>query len=102
MKKFFCVFLLIFYVCLSSIATPGSMNAWAEEEETGYNLPQGVHIDLDDDFYKELSNSQEGVKVHTTDSSRLYLQMILKNQKEIMRMLNLLLEQKTGKKLTDS
>jgi len=62
--------------------------------DESYNIPEGVHIDLDKDFYRALGNSQKGSKFYTTDPSRIYLQMILKNQEEIMKKLDLLLDRK--------
>ncbi|MBN2397341.1 MAG: hypothetical protein JXI32_03095 [Deltaproteobacteria bacterium] len=66
----------------------------AEEESSPYNVPKGVYLDMDKDFYKALSNTQGGAKIHTTDASLVYLRMILKNQEEIMKKLDLLLDKK--------
>ncbi len=94
MKRHNRISILLLAGCFLGIIMCGSMNVYAEESSS-YNLPKGVHIDLNKDFYDALTNSnQTGAKVHTTDPSRLYFKLILKNQEEIIRMLHELLEQK--------
>jgi len=92
MKRHSRVSILLFAVCFLGAVVCGPVNVRADESST-YNLPKGVHIDLDKEFYDALKNSnQTGANVHTTDPSRVYLQLILKNQEEIIRKLNLILE----------
>lgn len=69
-------------------------SASAGEKSSPYNVPKGVYIDLDTDSLKTLSSNQGGSRIHTSETSQAYLQMILKNQEEIIRLLHELLEQK--------
>lgn len=91
MKRLNRVSILLIAACFLGVIMCGPAGVCADES---YNIPEGVHIDLDKDFYKALGNSQKGSKFYTTDPSRIYLQMILKNQEEIMKKLDLLLDRK--------
>jgi len=93
MKRHSRVSILLLAACFLGVIVCGPMTVCAEEESSPYNIPQGVYLDMNKDFYKALSN-QGGTKVLTTDPSRVYLQMVLKNQEEIIKKLDLLLEKK--------
>jgi spermidine/putrescine-binding protein len=94
MKRHSRVSILLFAACFFGALLCGPMNVCADESST-YNLSKGVHIDLNKEFYDALSDTNRtGGKVHTTDSSMVYMKLILKNQEEIIRKLDLLLEQK--------
>ena len=86
--------ILLFSACIFGVLLFGPARTTAEETSS-YNLPKRVHIDLNKDFYDSLKNNDHtGAKVHTTDPSELYLQLILKNQEEIKHMLHLILEKR--------
>ncbi len=92
MKRHSRMFILLLAACFFGVIMGGSVNVWADESST-YNLPKGVHIDLNKEFYDALTDTNRtGAKVHSTDSSIVYLKLILKNQEEIIRKLNLILE----------
>ncbi|MBW2646692.1 MAG: hypothetical protein JRE23_11020 [Deltaproteobacteria bacterium] len=93
MKRHSHICILLLAACFFGAVVCGPMNVYAEESSS-YNIPEGVHIDMNEGLYKALSNSQIGTKTRTTDPSNLYLKMILKNQEEIIKKLNLLLEKK--------
>ncbi len=54
MKRHSRVFILLLAVCFLGVIVCGSMNVYAEEGVSSYNLPKGVRIDLDKDFYDAL------------------------------------------------
>lgn len=94
MKRHSRVSILLLAACFSGVIMCGPVSVCAEEESSPYNVPQGVYLDMNKDFYKALGNSQKGSKFYTTDPSQVYLRMILKNQEEIMKKLDLLLDRK--------
>ena len=92
MKRHDCVRILLLAACFFCALVWGPMNASADDNTT-YNLPKGVHIDLDKEFYDALTDSHRtGTKIHSSDSSIVYLKLILKNQEEIIRKLDLILQ----------
>jgi hypothetical protein len=94
MKRHSRVSIFLLAACFFGAVVCVPASVCAEEESSPYNVPKGVYLDMDKDFYKALSNTQGGTKVHTTDASLVYLRMILKNQEEIMKKLDLLLDKK--------
>ena len=92
MKKHNCMRILFLSACFFCTLVWGAMNVYADDSSP-YNLPKGVYIDLDKEFYDALTDSHRtSTKIHNSDSSIIYLKLILKNQEEIIRKLDLLLE----------
>ncbi|MDI6616603.1 MAG: hypothetical protein QME27_07795 [Syntrophaceae bacterium] len=92
MKRHDCVRILLLATFFFCAVVWGPMNAYADDSSP-YNLPKGVHIELDKEFYDALTDSHRtSTKIHSSDSSIVYLKLILKNQEEIIRKLDLLLQ----------
>ena len=85
---------LLLAACIFGVIAGGPTGVFAGEKSSPYNVPKGVYIDLDMDSLKTMSSNQGGSRIHTTETSQAYLQMILKNQEEIIRLLHELLEPK--------
>ncbi len=94
MKSRSLLFVLLISLCLLFMTAFEPEGLSAAEDSPTYNLPKGVHMDLNKDFYDSLKdNTRQGeTKVHTNDPSMVYFKMVLKNQEEIIQKLNLLLE----------
>ena len=92
MKRPGCARILLLAAFLFCAIVWGPVNAYADDSSP-YNLPKGVYIDLDKEFYDALTDSHRtSTKIHSSDSSIVYLKLILKNQEEIIRKLDLLLQ----------
>ena len=92
MKRPGCARILLLAAFFFCAIVWGPVNAYADDSSP-YNLPKGVYIDLDKEFYDALTDSHRtSTKIHNSDSSIVYLKLILKNQEEIIRKLDLLLQ----------